>query len=176
MRRSFGILLAAGVVGGTLALGASPASASLDGPCEASGTFGDGGMTVDAKTTDEVEIPRKDTVAWVASVPAKEGERPISGDVRVEFPPPIGEVTVGDWSSDSSTYSNSDVYEYDLPSVIAGFDIPVSGIHRDAGFTCSGTVIVRVEGGGLKNPAALASLAFTFVSLVGVSLAIRVRP
>ena len=176
MRRLLRALLAAGIAGGTLALAAAPAGASLTGPCEASGRFAAGGFTVDPKTTDKVDIPRKDDVAWKASVPAGSASRPISGAVKVKFPPPIGEITVGDWSSDSSTYANADTYSYDLPSVVAGFDIPVVGSHRDAGFSCAGSVVVRVKGGGLKNPLALASLAFTAISLVGVSLAIRVKP
>lgn len=169
--------LVAGLVGPTLAIGASGAGASLNGPCEASGTFAEGGFEVDPKAVDEVEIPRKDDISWEGSVPGRRNrQRPISGSIDVEFPPPIGKITVGDWSSDSTTYKNSDVYSYDLPSVVAGFDIPVSGVHHDAGFTCRGSVIVRVAGGGLKNPLALASLAFTVISVVGVSLAIRVKP
>ena len=175
MGRWVRILLAAGVTCWVLALGASPAGANLTGPCEASGTLAAAGITVDAKTVDKVTVPRKDDVAWKASVPGQ-GRRSISGSVDVGFPPPIGKITVGEWASDSKTYSNSDTYSYDLPSVVAGFDIPVTGTHHDQGFTCSGSVIVRVEGGGLKNPAALASLAFTVISAAGVSLALRVKP
>jgi len=177
MRRLLRLVLVAGLAGGTLALGAAPAGASLKGPCKATGTFAAGGFTVDAKQTDKVTIPRKDDVSWAGRVPARrQGTRHISGSVDVDFPPPIGKIRVGTWSSDSDTYQNADTYTYDLPSVIAGFDIPVTGVHHDAGFTCSGKVTVRVDGGGLKNPAALASLAFTAISVLGVSLALRVKP
>lgn len=175
MRRWARLLLAAGFGAGLVIANAAPAPASLDGPCRASGTFAKGGLTVDPKTTDEVEIPRKDDVAWKANVPGS-GKRRISGSVQVGFPPPIGDITVGSWGKQSSKYSNADTYSYDLPSVLAGFDIPVSGTHTERGFTCSGSVVVRVEGGGLKNPAALASLAFTVVSGLGVFLSIRARP
>ncbi len=177
MQRLLRVLLVAGLAGGSFAIGASPAGASLSGPCKASGTFKAGGFTVDPKKTNKVEIPAKDDIAWTGSVPAgDQEERPISGAVEVAFPPPIGKITVGSWSSDSSTYENADTYSYDVPSVVAGFDIPVTGKHKDAGFTCSGRVVVRVKGGGFGNPLALASLAFTVISLVGVSLAIKVKP
>ncbi|MCZ7535275.1 MAG: hypothetical protein M5T61_04570 [Acidimicrobiia bacterium] len=177
MQRLLRVVVAAALAGGTLVLGTSPAGASLKGPCEASGTFKSGGFTVDPTSTDKVEIPAKDDIAWTGSVPGKKSdERPISGSVEVAFPPPIGKITVGSWSSDSSTYENADTYSYDVPSVVAGFDIPVTGNHHEPGVICSGKVVVRVKGGGFGNPLALASLAFTIISLVGVSLAIRVKP
>jgi len=175
MRRLVRVILAAGVTCWVLALGAAPAGANMTGPCEASGTLTAAGFTVDAKKSDKVTVPSKDDVAWKASVPGR-GRRSISGSIDVSFPPPIGKITVGEWSSESKTYSNADTYSYDLPSVVAGFDIPVTGTHHDKGFTCSGSVIVRVEGGGLKNPAALASLGFTVISAAGVSIALLVKP
>lgn len=174
-RTAWRLVVAASCGTAALLAAAGPAGAKLTDPCQATGTFAKGGFTVDPKATDEVEIPRADDVAWEAGVPGS-GRRRISGSVQVEFPPPIGKIEVGSWSSNSEKYQNADTYEYDLPSVLAGFDIPVTGTHRDQGFTCSGAVTVRIEGGGLKNPAALASLAFTVVSALGVFLSIRVRP
>lgn len=175
MRRFYRAIGAAGAVAVVTLLGAAPAGASLEGPCEASATFVDGGFTVDPKTTDKVTIPRADDVEWSGSVTVTE-ERHVDGSVTVKFPPPIGDVTVGDWESEGEKAANSGTYTYDLPEVLAGFDIPVSGVHHDKGFTCTGSLVVRIDGGGLSSPATLASLGFTVVSGLGLFLAIRARP
>lgn len=156
----------------------APAHASLKGPCTASGTFREGNFNVDAKKVDEVEIPRADTVDWKAGDPGS-GERVIVGSVEIEFPPPIGKIMVGEWGEDgkkAGAHNNSDSYTYDLPALIAGFDIPVSGTHQDAGFSCSGTVVVRIEGGGFSNPAALVSVAFTVLIGINMFLSLKARP
>ena len=154
---------------------AEPASASLDGPCTASGTIVETSERHDAKTTDEATIPRTGEVAWEGSTSGS-GERETSGEVTVGFPPPIGDVVVGEWGKDgekSSKSANSDVYEYDLPSVIAGIEIPVSGTHQEPGIQCSGTVVVTIDG---TSPLAWASMAFTVISVAGLYLSIRARP
>lgn len=175
MQRLCRAIGAAGIVTGLSLLGAAPAGASLEGPCKASARFTDGGFTVDPKTTDEVTIPRADDVEWTGSVAVTE-KRHVDGSVTVKFPPPIGDVTVGDWESEGEKAASSGTYHYDLPEVLAGFDIPVSGVHHDKGFTCTGSLVVRIDGGGISNPATLASLGFTVVSALGVLLAIRARP
>jgi hypothetical protein len=154
---------------------ADPAAASLDGPCTASGTIVETGARHDAKTTDKATIPRTGKVAWEGSS-GRSGERETSGEVTVAFPPPIGDQTVGEWGKDgekSSKPGNNGTYVYDLPSVIAGIDIPVSGFHDEPGIHCSGTVVVTIEG---TSPLVWGSMAFTVISIAGLYLSIRARP
>jgi hypothetical protein len=160
--------------GATVLLAASPADAALDAPCEASGTIVETGETYVANAVDEAEIPRKGTVDWTGSVPAGDDEREINGFVKVDLPAPLPDPTVGSWDTTSDTYENSDTYTYDLPSVLEGFDIPVYGTHNDAGFSCSGSVTVRLEGGGIGNPLTLASLALALLSITNFALAVWV--
>ena len=147
-----------------------PASASLDGPCTASGTLVETGKVYDPKQIDEATIPRTGKIAWQGATGVTE-ERATSGQVRVAFPPPIGEVVVGDWEDDSTSPGNDGTYTYDLPNLIAGIDIPVSGEHEEPGIQCSGAVVVTIDG---TSPLAWGSVALTVISLVGVFLSMQV--
>jgi hypothetical protein len=147
-----------------------PASAGLDGPCTASGTLVETGKVYDPKQIDEATIPRAGEIAWQGATGVTD-ERVTTGHVRVAFPPPIGEVVVGEWDDESTKPGNNGTYTYDLPSVVAGVDIPVSGQHAEPGIECSGKVVVTIDG---TSPLAWASLALTVISLIGVFLSMQV--
>ena len=155
-------------------LSAAPAAATINGPCEGSGVF-DPGPTVDARTAEKIEIPLSATVSYAGGLPGIEAgtERPIGGEVRVALP--FTQITVGTWEdADATGVADSGTYDYDVPSVLAGFDITVSGEHSENGaLVCSGSVTLRLEGG---NPLALPAVGFTVIGLLGVSLSIRTRP
>ncbi len=154
---------------------AAPAGAKLDGKCTGSGTIRENGRLYDAKVIDEATIPRVGTVDWEGSTGVAK-KRKTRGEVQVGFPPPIGEVTVGEWGKDGKTSSspgNTGTYRYDLPSLIAGIKIPVHGTHTEPGINCSGNVVVQIEG---TSPLAWASLALTLVTVMGVGLAMQARP
>jgi len=146
-------------------LAAPPAEAKLTGPCQASGTVA--GKSYDPAVTNNATIPRKGAVHWEGSIPGA-GKRPISGSVHVKLPWPIPDYTIGSWGKQSDTYSNSGIYHYDLPPELEGIDFPVYGAHAEPGKVCAGFVIVRLEGGGLKNPAVIGSFAVLVISGVGL--------
>lgn len=154
-------------------MSSAPASATITGPCKASGTLKSTGVTYNG-SVKKVTLPLKDDVKWKGSVSSPAGKRAISGSVHVKFPFPIGDINIGSWGKTSDTHANSGTYKYDLPKEIAGFDIPVSGTHTEPGVKCTGTVIVRFKGGGFGNPAVIGTFALTVIS--GVSLLISFRP
>lgn len=168
--------LAATAFGLMLVGSASRASAGIDGTngCQATGTWREAGITVDAATADGViVIPRSDTVDWTGSVAAPPGA--YHGSVWVELPPPFGKVTVGSWKGNSQTTSNSGAHEYDLPSLVpAGVEFTVAGEHIDQNGTCTGSVTVELEGGAFDSPLTAVSLLGTAAS--GVGLAALLRP
>ena len=98
-----------GAGGGLLVLGSATmvgAEISGDNGCQATGSWQEAGLTVDAATVDGVvTVPRSDTVDWQGSVAAPPGA--YSGSVWVELPPPFGQVEIDAWSGDSQTTSNS---------------------------------------------------------------------
>jgi len=148
-----------------LLLSAEPAAAELDGPCSASGVID--GTTYDPKTADEFDgLPRKGDVDWTGSVTPAEGPpRATKGHVKVKLPGGIGEVTVGSWSEpDDEEVSKSDVYEYDLPAVVEGIPIPITGVHEEPGVRCEGSVTVTIGDGGFGNPATIPALVLTALS------------
>lgn len=165
-------------VGGVLLLlgGASLAGAEISGTngCQATGTWRDGGFTVDAATADGViTVPRADTVDWTGSVAAPPG--PYSGSVWVELPPPFGQVEIDSWSGDSETTSNSGSHDYDLPPLVpAGVDIVVGGEHTDQNGSCTGSVTVQIDGGPFSSPVTAVSLVGTALS--GAGMAVLLRP
>ena len=164
--------LGTAVLVGTLVLTATAADASLTGACRASGTLVSPGTptrTYDPKTVDEVTIPRKGDVHWQASTGVS-GDRTATGDVRIEFPPPIGKVTIGEWGKNGKKVGrpgNSGVYHYSLPSLIEGIKIPVSGEHHEPGINCAGAVVVQVKG---RSPLAWVALALTLVTVMNLAL------
>jgi hypothetical protein len=152
---------------------ASPAGAKLDGKCVGRGTID--GKLYDPKVQDEATIPRKGKVLWEGSTGVAKKRRTL-GEVQVDFPPPIGPVTVGEWGKDGKTSSkpgNTGTYTYDLPSLIAGVEIPVHGTHTEPGIRCSGNITVKIDG---TSPLAWGSLALTFVSITGVFFAMQAKP
>jgi hypothetical protein len=169
--------LVAGGGGALLLLGsASLADAEISGTngCQASGTWQEAGITVDAATaTGVITVPRSDTVDWQASVAAPPGA--YSGSVWIELPPPFGQAEIDSWSGDSQTTANSGSEEYDLPSLVpAGVEIVVAGEHTDQNGTCSGSVTVEIDGGPFSSPLTAISLAGTVVT--GAGLAAMLRP
>lgn len=166
----------AGAAFGLMLVGSSPsAGASIKGTngCQATGTWREAGLTIDAATaTGVITIPRKDTVDWQGSVAAPPGV--YSGSVWVELPPPFGEVEVDSWSGDSQTTSNAGSHEYDLPSLVpAGVEITIAGEHADENGQCSGSVKVQLEGGAFDSPLTAVSLAGTALTGFGVAVALR---
>ena len=169
--------LVTGAGGALLVLGsASLAGAEITGTngCQASGTWREAGITIDAATAvGVITIPRSDTVDWQASVTAPPGA--YSGSVWVELPPPLGGLEIDSWSGDSQSTANSGSEEYDLPSVVpAGVEIVVAGEHTDQNGTCSGSVAVQIDGGPFSSPVAAISLAGT--AITGVGMAAMLRP
>jgi hypothetical protein len=166
------------VLVGTLLLAAAPAGASLTGVCQASGTLVSSGTptrTYDPKTVDTATIPRTGDVQWRVAVGAS-GDRAANGEVGIKFPPPVGNVNLGEWGKNGKKVgrsANSGVYHYDLSSFLAGIKVPVSGEHHEAGINCAGQVVVQLKG---RSPLVWVSLALTLVTLLNVSLVMRARP
>lgn len=176
MRRRVGwrLLAVAGFAGAVMLLGATPADAKLDDPCSASGVVD--GETYDPKVTDEAEgLPASGDVAWQGAVdsPSAPAERAVSGEVVVDLPGGIGSVTVGSWGDTSDEYAKNGTYEYDVPSVLEGIPIPVSGYHEEAGIRCKGSITVTIGESGIGSPAAIPALVLTALSAVGLVVAIR---
>jgi hypothetical protein len=162
---------------GSLVLAAAPAGASLTGACQASGTLVSKGKptrTYNPKLIDKATIPRKGDVKWKASTGVS-GDRTATGEVRVKFPPPVGNVIVGEWGKNGKKVgrpANSGTYHYSLPKLIAGIKIPVSGEHHEPGINCAGAVVVQVEG---TSPLAWAALALTLVTVMNMALIMRAK-
>lgn len=174
MRRTGGILLMVAALSVAIALVAAPAFATItpQNGCTGNGQFSPGGFK-DAASA-EITIPQKATVAWAGTVirPAPTAPRAVDGFVALELP--MGQkVTLGTWPSTGVLVANNGSYDYELPSVIAGFDMTFFGEHyEEENLWCSGRVTVRVEG---NNPLGVPSVALFVVSLVGVSLSITAR-
>ena len=176
-------LFLAGALGGavvvaTVLVTAAPAGASLTGRCAASGTLRSRGIptrTYNPKVVDAATIPRKGDVAWQGSTGVS-GDRAATGEVSIKFPPPIGNVHLGEWGKNGKKIGrpgNSGVYHYDLPSLIAGIKVPVSGEHHEPGIDCAGTVVVQIKG---RSPLAWVSLALTVVTVLNLALVMRAKP
>ncbi|MFM7224361.1 MAG: hypothetical protein ACKO1Y_02840 [Actinomycetota bacterium] len=159
-----------------LVLAASPAAATVDGPCAATAGSWENAISYDVAKLERVTLPREDELVWQASVlsPAA-GRRPVSGSVRADLPAPLPDVTIWSWQSRSTLKSNSGTYDYAFSPVLGGFDIPVTGVHRERGAVCTGTVVVRFEGGGFHNPVVFVAVLLAALSGFGLFAALRPR-
>ncbi len=135
----------------------------------ASGTFRDGGLVVDATAIGDevVVIPRSDTVDWQGSVDAPPGD--YSGTIGVDLPPPFSELEIDSWSGSSENTSNAGAREYDLPSYVpAGVEFRVVGSHVDENGFCNGYVNLEIDGGPFDSPLTPVSLVLTVAAGAGL--------
>jgi hypothetical protein len=149
--------------------------AELDGDptCGATGWFRDADLVVDAATADVVVVPRSDRVDWQGWVVDAPGR--YEGSVWLELPPPFGRVEIDSWQGTTATRSNAGTEEYALPKALpGGVRFTVAGEHTDEQGTCSGHVIVELEGGPLGSPITWGALGAT--ALAGVGLVAALRP
>jgi len=138
------------------------------GSCTATGHWVSEGVTRNSTSympSDVVIVPQKDKVDWQGH---EHGEpigyfgppRPIDGAVQVTLPFGI-KVTVWHWGGDKSPrYSNEGQEAYNVPSLLVGIRMQLSGYEKDNGaLVCSGSVYVEVAGSRLKNPLGWIGLA-----------------
>jgi hypothetical protein len=163
------IAVAACIAAAIPLLASTPAHATISGPCAASGTIN--GKTYSA-TISKVTLPDKGTVHWKGSVQSGGKKRPINGNVKLKLP--FIKLTLGSWGKSSDSSSNSGNYKYDLPKELAGFDIPLTGVHTEPRIKCSGVVIIRLSGsGGFSNPAVIGTFVITLISGVGLFISLK---
>ncbi len=153
---------------------AAPARADVvtpPGQCVASGVWQKAGLVEasgDHETSDVIEVPRADTVAWKGNIKGYElgaagPRRAIEGEVELDLP--IGAATIDSWGGDSERYANEGVHSYDLPSVLIGIEMRLHGEHRENGVVvCSGEVNVKIAGSIWSNPLAFADLGLLVIS------------
>jgi hypothetical protein len=153
---------------------AAPASADVitpPGACVASGVWQNAGLneeSVKHQTSDVIEVPRKDTVAWKGNIKGYAlgtagPQRTISGEIQLDLP--IKEVTIDSWGGDSVRYANEGEHTYNLPSVLIGIEMRLHGEHRENNVVvCSGEVNVKVAGSIWSNPLTFADLGLLVIS------------
>lgn len=173
LRTFMAVLIGAAI---PVALVASPASATVDGPCAATAGSWENAVSYDATEVERVTLPRNDELVWQASVlsPAT-GRRPVTGHVRADLPSPLPDITIWSWNSRSTLRTNSGTYEYSFSPVLGGVDIPVTAVHRERGAVCTGAVVVRFEGGGVNNPIVIVSVLLAVLCGFGLFAALRPR-
>lgn len=151
-------LLLAAIAGGAVLLGfgAAPASATVTGGCQGSGTID--ANHYDAAQLDPaspITIPAEADVAYQGSVPLPAGtDRAYSGHIDLQLPLG-GRVTVADWGGTSKKTGDTGVFHYSVPSVVPrGVTIRAEGSHTQAGLPapCTGAFAVKLHGGPLDSP------------------------
>ena len=170
------------LVGGALfvALLSSPASASVTGGCQGSGTIG--ADHYDAATLDPanpITVPEEADVAYQGSVPLPAGttDRTYSGQIDLQLPLG-GSVTVADWAGSSKKVADSGTHHYSVPSIVPrGVTIRADGTHSQTGLTppCTGAFSVKLEGGPLDSPVPTAA-ALGGTLIAGAALASAAFP
>ncbi len=156
-------------------LTSSPAAATINGPCTASGKIS---ATTYNASRASVKIPRSGDVHWTGAInTGGSGKRQIEGKVYIKLPPPFGRIQLaGSWNGPSSRYANSGTYHYDFPTVLVGPKITVFGHHAERGrVVCTGSIQVQLSGSPIKNPALIASLVLTVFAVLNFLLILRVK-
>lgn len=182
MRRAKSLVVVGMFALGALAL-AVPALAQGAAPCQGSATWTTGLVITDADLDagKVVVVPRAATVTWQGSIaldPPPTEARAASGWVRIKLPFPLGSQTVGKWSDTGTSVGNSGSYDYDFPTILAGFKVPVMAKHWEGTLaakgtpTCEGAATVQIEG---TNPAGFITAGFTVVAAVGVFISVKAQ-
>jgi len=168
------------VIGTAVAFPAALASADVvtpPGTCTATGHWVQGGFTrssTDYKPKDVVLVPQKDTVNWDGHEFGKPigyfgPPRPIDGAVQVAVPFGVN-VTIWHWGGHQSPrYSNEGQEAYNVPSILIGVKLKLSGYENDNGKrVCSGSVYVEVTGSKIKNPIGWAGIGGSVIFAAGL--------
>jgi hypothetical protein len=162
---------------------ASPASAELNGDCEASGTIQETGLVIDPATDDgPFTVPLEGTVEWSGQVGdgGDTAERATDGAIAVAVvaPPLIDTIFGGllefrDWGDpDAVTTFEAGTDTYELPDITPrDTELLVTGFHNDPVANCDGEVIIVVEGDPLDSPLAIGAVAGTLITGAGVAAA-----
>ena len=184
------LVLTLALGGAAIAASAGPAAAEVDGPCAGlasfrTGTSAQGSFTVDPAAVapgEVVDVPIADSVAWQGALPelAPQGAptdaaslaqltvepRSVSGEIAVDLPWPLGGAVLGEWDGESQAVAGLGEDRYELPAAVPrGVAFLVSGEHVEGGRVyCSGSVLVRVEGGAFDSPVFYATAALTAVT------------
>ena len=171
------VLVAAPILAVASAAGADVISPP--GSCTVVGLWKKGGLAdrgVDHKSSDVINIPRHDIVGWKGTVEdGKLGKktsshRDISGEVDISLP--LGQsLKVDTWDETTVKTANKGRHGYNLPSFFTGVKFKLTGHHDENGQqVCSGSVYVKVNGGGTSNPLLWASIVGIVVGLGGLLL------
>jgi hypothetical protein len=168
------------VIGSAVVLPMAVASADVVTPantCTATGAWVTGGFTKSStaySSNDVVMVPQKDTVNWQGHEFGKPigyvgPARAIDGAVQVHVPFGL-DVSIWHWSgSHSQRYSNEGQESYNVPSVLIGVKLKLSGYENEGGRrVCTGSVYVEVAGSKTKNPIGWAGIGGT--ALFGAGL------
>ena len=182
MTRARACYLSAGalVIGSAVVLPMAIASADVVTPpntCTAMGTWVNGGFTKSStqySPNDVVLVPQKDKVNWQGSEFGKPigyfgPARAIDGAIQVHVP--FGfDVSIWHWSgSHSQRYSNEGQESYNVPSVLIGVKLKLSGFENEGGKrVCAGSVYVEVAGSKTKNPIGWAGIGGSALFAVGL--------
>jgi hypothetical protein len=141
------------------------------GQCVASGVWQKAGLdetSEEHQTSDVIEIPASDTVAWKGNekgyaVGDTGPARAIGGEVKLDLP--IGDATIDSWSGNSVRYANEGEHSYDLPSVLIGIEMRLHGEHRENNVVvCSGEVNVKIIGSVWSNPLSYGAIGLLVIS------------
>jgi hypothetical protein len=170
---------------GILLLSPIPAAASLDGPCEATGTIE--GTTHNAESLpDVVVVPRETVVQYDGRhTTATAGtERDYGGGgVFLAIPSALSFVsdgiTLATWGPGTTDkVSKAGPHALDLPDFVpGGIRLPVFGSHADSAGGCSGSGVVMIEGeGSFDAPAKIVMWSLTGLTALGMLFAARPRP
>ena len=174
-----------GLMFGAIFVTAIPAGADISGPCDGTAEWVNYSPPLKVVASeipeDVVIIPLEGDVKWTGDIfiePPPTDARETSGNVKVKVPFPVGTVQVGVWSSTGTSTGNSGTYEYEFPSLLSGFKVTVTGQHWEGDLnqsgapTCEGEVQLALEG---TNPLGFIGAGLSVVSLMGASLAVRVK-
>jgi len=182
VRRSSGRLAMAAtpVVVTLLAITVSPAGAAVKGPCEATGAVGATAYALRRIRGNEVvTIPKTATIRWDGSVVAGAVPRAAlrtrvayRGDVALRV---AGfDISVDRWHGATGKLATEGARPYDARALPGGLVYHLHGTHHRGRVTCTGTVLVKLEGGkGVAVPIAYAGTAATF--LLALLFAVRAR-
>lgn len=157
-------ILGAVLIGGAIVIASgAPALATIRETgihCSGNAVITDGTKTYNINAANATAtIPYSGKAAWQGSVAPATHDH--SGEVFVDLG--FIDAVVGEWASpnEKSESARSGVKEYDLPSWVPPFQLRIGGSHTGKEGSCSGEVLVNLDGDWKTDPAALIVLAAT---------------